>query len=187
MLFFVRRHSVSSHFLFERARCCSRSRDVLVLSCPSIFKPFCRFPPVLMASVDDGSHVRISPVLGISSNYGSPNGSGPDFDGMNGSPLNRFIVQRCPIYICYHSLLYSQTYTLKSGPFVKLWVLSLPVLSRSSMLFVPRWRCVQQWNNTSARVQKMSALSLHMYARLKQKQRPSLATWFGNLLEFTWT
>ena len=38
---------------------------------------FCSFPPVLMASVDDGSHVLISPVRGspvrgTSSNYGCP-------------------------------------------------------------------------------------------------------------------
>ena len=35
-----------------------------------------------MASVDDGSDVLISPVPGISSNYGSPGGSRPDLDGM---------------------------------------------------------------------------------------------------------
>ena len=35
-----------------------------------------------MAGVDDGSDVPISPMLGTSSNYGSPNGSGPDLDGM---------------------------------------------------------------------------------------------------------
>ena len=35
-----------------------------------------------MASVDGGSDVPISPMPGTSSNYGSPNGSGPDLDGM---------------------------------------------------------------------------------------------------------
>ena len=35
-----------------------------------------------MTSVDDGSDVPISLVPGTSSNYGSPNGSDPDFDGM---------------------------------------------------------------------------------------------------------
>ena len=35
-----------------------------------------------MSSVDDGSDVRISPMLGTSSNYGSLDGSGPDLDGM---------------------------------------------------------------------------------------------------------
>ena len=29
----------SSHFLFERARCFSRSRALLVLSCPSVYNP----------------------------------------------------------------------------------------------------------------------------------------------------
>ena len=43
---------------------------------------FCSFPPVLASSVDDGSDVRISPMLGTSSNYGSLDGSGPDLDGM---------------------------------------------------------------------------------------------------------
>ena len=35
-----------------------------------------------MTSVDDRSDVPISPVPGTSSNYGSPNGSFPDLDGM---------------------------------------------------------------------------------------------------------
>ena len=35
-----------------------------------------------MAGVDDGSDVPISIVPGSSSNYGSPDGSGPDLDGM---------------------------------------------------------------------------------------------------------
>ena len=35
-----------------------------------------------MASVDDGSHVPFSPMPRTSSNYGSPNGSGPHLDGM---------------------------------------------------------------------------------------------------------
>ena len=35
-----------------------------------------------MASVDDGSDVLISPMLGTSSNSGSPDGAGPDLDGM---------------------------------------------------------------------------------------------------------
>ena len=42
---------------------------------------FCRFSLVLMASVDGGSGVRVSPMLGTSSNYGCPNGSGHDLDG----------------------------------------------------------------------------------------------------------
>ena len=35
-----------------------------------------------MAKVDDGSDVRVSPMPGTSSNYGSPHGSGPDLDGI---------------------------------------------------------------------------------------------------------
>ena len=43
---------------------------------------FCSFSPVLMASVDDASDVPISPMPGTSSNYGSPNGSGLDLNGI---------------------------------------------------------------------------------------------------------
>ena len=35
----IRGHVGSSHFLFERARCFSRSRAFLVLSCPSVCNP----------------------------------------------------------------------------------------------------------------------------------------------------
>ena len=35
----IRSHVGSSHFLFERARCFSRSRAFLVLSCPSVYNP----------------------------------------------------------------------------------------------------------------------------------------------------
>ena len=37
---------------------------------------FCCFSLVLMASVDDGFDVPVSLMLGTSSNFGSPNGSG---------------------------------------------------------------------------------------------------------------
>ena len=43
---------------------------------------FCSFPLVPTAGVGDGSGVLISLMPGTSSNYGSPNGSGPDLDGM---------------------------------------------------------------------------------------------------------
>ena len=41
-----------------------------------------------MAKVDDGSDARVSPMLGTSSNYGSPHGSGPDLDGMGRRSIN---------------------------------------------------------------------------------------------------
>ena len=41
-----------------------------------------------MATVDDGSDVPISLMPGTSSNCGSPNGSGPDFDGMGHRSIN---------------------------------------------------------------------------------------------------
>ena len=78
----VRSHYGSSHFLFERAYVFLASRAFLVLSCPSVYNQFCSFSPVLVASVDDGSDVPISLMPGTSSNYGSPDGSGPDLDGM---------------------------------------------------------------------------------------------------------
>ena len=43
---------------------------------------FCWFPTVLMARVVDGSNVPISPLPATSSNFGSPDGSGPDLDGV---------------------------------------------------------------------------------------------------------
>ena len=49
------------------------------------------------------------------------------------------------------------------------------VLNRPSMTLLPRWRFLQHWNRTSAPSLKMSALSLHVYARLKQMQPASLA------------
>ena len=77
---------------------------------------------------------------------------------------------------CYHSRMDSQTLTTKSRPSVKPWVWSppeLPVLNRPSMPSLPRWRCLQHWNRTSAPLQKTSALSLHAFAKLKRMQRPS--------------
>ena len=79
---------------------------------------------------------------------------------------------------CYHSREDSQISTTTSGPSVKPWALSppeLPVLNRPSMPLLPRWRCLQQWNRTSAPLQKMSDLSLHAYARLRQTQLPAPA------------
>ena len=61
---------LKSHFLFERARCFSRSRAFLVLSFPSVYYPVLLFPSFLMALVSDGTHVP-----------GSPNGSLPDLEG----------------------------------------------------------------------------------------------------------
>ena len=79
----VRSHFGSSHFQIERARCffpfTSVFRFFLV---PVSTTQFGSFPPNLMASVDDGSDVPISLMPGTSSNYGSPDGSGPDLDGM---------------------------------------------------------------------------------------------------------
>ena len=65
--------------MFERARCFSRSRALLVLPCPSVSTTqFCGFPPVLMARASDGTDVPVFPLPVSSSNMGSPNGSLPD-------------------------------------------------------------------------------------------------------------
>ena len=91
---------------------------------------------------------------------------------------------------CYHSRVDSQSLRTTQRPSVKPWVWSppeLPVLNRPSMPSLPRWRCLQQWNRTSAPLQKTSTLSLHAYARLKRMQRPSLQ-WLrlGKIVEHTW-
>ena len=70
-----------SHFLFERARFFlvhERFLFCLVQVSATSFE----VSHLFLASVDDGSDVSISPMPGTSSNYGSPNGSGPDLDGM---------------------------------------------------------------------------------------------------------
>ena len=66
----IRMRSVASHFVYERARCFSRSRALLVLPCPSVYNP-----------VLCGTNVPISPAPDSSSNMGSPNGSLPDLEG----------------------------------------------------------------------------------------------------------
>ena len=107
------------------------------------------------------SDVPISLMLGTSSNYGSPNGSGPDLDGMG------------------HRSIYAQIKELRdillplARGFAK-FVNHVKTL-RPSMLSLPRWRRLQHWNRASALSQKMSTLSLHAYARLKRMQRPSPA------------
>ena len=47
----------------------------------SVYKPVLLFP---VALTDDASDVLVSPSPATSSNFGSPNGSGPDLDGMGG-------------------------------------------------------------------------------------------------------
>ena len=63
---------------------------------------FCSSPPVLMASVDDGSDVPISPMPGTSSNCGSPDGSGPDLDGMGHRSIDAQF-KELRYVCCYHS------------------------------------------------------------------------------------
>ena len=76
----IRGHFGSSHFLFERARCSSRSRAFWFCLVQVSTIQFCRFS-FLMARVSDGTNVPISPAPASSSNMGSPNGSLPDLEG----------------------------------------------------------------------------------------------------------
>ena len=76
-----RSHFGSSHFLFERARCFSRSRAFLVLSCPSVYNPVLKFPSSLMARMGDGANVPISSPPASFSNFGFSNSAGSDLDG----------------------------------------------------------------------------------------------------------
>ena len=77
---------------------------------------------------------------------------------------------------CYHSRVDSQILTTTSRPSVKPWELTPPelqVLNKTLMLMLPRWRCLQHGNRMSTPSRKRSALSLHLYARLKRMQHPS--------------
>ena len=79
----LRSHFGSSHFLLEHALCFSCFTSFLWFCRVQVSTTqFCSFPPVLMANVDDGWEVRISPEPDTSLNHGSPQGSGPDLDGM---------------------------------------------------------------------------------------------------------
>ena len=67
---------------------------------------------------------------GTSSNYGSPDGSGPDLDGI--VTVHLMHSSKSSEICCYHSLVDSKISTIKSRLFVKPWVWSppeLPVLS----------------------------------------------------------
>ena len=95
------------------------------------------------------------------SNCGSPNGSGPDLDGMGHRSIDaQFKVLR---YVCcYHSRVDSQILTTTSRPSVKpcVWLPpELPVLNRPSMPSLPRWRRLQHWNRASALLQNLSSLT----------------------------
>ena len=95
-------HFGSSHFLFERARCFPVHESFWFCRVQVSTTQFCSSPPVLMASVDDGSDVPISPMPGTSSNCGSPDGSGPDLDGMGHRSIDAQF-KELRYVCCYHS------------------------------------------------------------------------------------
>ena len=78
-----RTHFGSSHFLFERAYGFLAHELFWFCLVQVSTTQVCCFPPVCMAPIDDASDrpVPPSPVQLSSSNFGSPNGSGPDIDG----------------------------------------------------------------------------------------------------------
>ena len=129
-----------------------------------------------MANIDDGSDVPTSPMPGTSLNYGSPSGSGPDLDGMGHRSIDAQFKELRDILLPLTRGFADFDNYVKT--IMNPWGLSppeLPVLNRQLMAWLPRWRCLQHWNRMSTPSQKMSALSLHVYARLKQMQPPSLA------------
>ena len=103
-----------------------------------------------MASVDDGSDVPISPMPGISSNYGSPNGSSPDLDGMGprsfGAQFKELRDMLSPLARGFAD--FDKQVKILFEP----WRLSppeLPALNRPSNPSLPRLRCLQHWNRTT--------------------------------------
>ena len=69
-----------------------------------------------MASVDDGSDVPVSSKLGTSSNYGSPNGSVSDLDGMVHRSIDAQF-QRAPRYfVTTRAWIRTQTLRTTSRP-----------------------------------------------------------------------
>ena len=90
----------------------------------------------------DGSEVRISLVLGASSNHGSHRSFDVHFKELGGC--------------CYHSGLGSQSPTNKSSPCVRTWVLTLPELPVSSRTSLPSCAKVALF---AAMEQKVSSLA----------------------------
>ena len=117
--------------------------------------------------------VPISPLPGTSSNYGSAHASGPDLDGMGHRSIDAQFKELRYIYIYIYILLPLARVFADFDNHVKTMSEAVGAVSkRQAMPSLPRWRCLQKWNRTSAPLQKMSALSLHAYATLKQMQLP---------------
>ena len=130
---------------------------------------FCSFPLVLMAGVDDVSEVLISSELGISSNHGSPNGSGPDLDGIRPSSIDTQYKELRDMLL---------PLTLGFAEFDK----QVKSICEAVGIVTSRITSVEQTINALcvkvalfATMEETSALSLHVYARLKQMQRTPLA------------
>ena len=112
------------------------------------FSLFAAFPPVFMATdcaFEDAMHISLPGSPPLSSNVGSPGGSGHDLDGMASRSTDEQLTEIRDYY--YHS------YTL--------WSFShpgSPTLKKSSTPFLPRWPHLQKWN-------RITTPSLHACAR----------------------
>ena len=158
----------------ERAQCFSHSPAFLLLSFPSVYYPVCSFPSfswqVLMMgpmclSLLCPVLLRIMVLLMVLALISTEWVTAQSMHSSKSSEI-----------FCYHSRVDSQILTTTSRPSAVPWVWSppeLPVLNKLSLPSLPRWRCLQHWNRTSALLQKMSTLSLNAYAKLKRMQRPS--------------
>ena len=132
----------------------------------------CSFPPVLMASIHDGSDVSISPVLGTSSNYGSPYGSGPDLDGMGHRSIDaQFKELRDILLPLARGFADFDNHVKTISEAVEVVTSRLTSVEQTVDALVAKmalFTALEQNVNTPA-------LSLHVYARLKQMQPPAPA------------
>ena len=113
-----------------------------------------------MATSDDLFDVPISPIPGTSSNYGSPNGSRPDLDGMDQRAINaKFKEIRDMLPQLARGFADFDNH--------------VKAISEAVGAITSRVTNVEQTVN--ALVLQMSALSLHVFARFNQMQLSSLA------------
>ena len=153
-------HFGSSHFLFERAYDFLRHELFWFCLVQVSTTQFCsHLLPWRVLTMDQTCQ---SPVQLTSSNFGSPNGSGPDLDGMGITHMMH--CSKSSETRWYHSCGDSQTSKIMSRASVTPWVSShpgLPMWNRSSVPLLPGWSHSQRWNRTSVP-------SLHECAKLKQ-------------------
>ena len=163
---------------------------------------FCCFPPVLMARASDGTDVPVSPLPAFSSNMGSPNGSLPELDatGYRATTMEEkineiylrlqlFLQNTSRIENCVQMLSQTAAQTTKITSMeqivgslaLPLWKqVQLLALAAPSMTHLPRWRCLQQWNRTSAQSYKKYQCKIETNATSVSSGSGSATSW--NLL-----